>query len=80
MFLDRQSTPSRRSRHYLTKRTPFAAPNNNDWCHASDASGVRCALADIPKSLTELADDPFRSLVGELIRGRRLRQEPRTVL
>jgi hypothetical protein len=42
--------------------------DNNDWCHAYDGSGVRCALADIPKTLTELADDPFRSLVGELIR------------
>jgi hypothetical protein len=42
--------------------------DNNDWCHAYDADGKRCALADIPKNLSDLADDPFRSLVGELIR------------
>ena len=42
--------------------------DNSDWCHAYDADGKRCALADIPKSLTELTDDPFRSLVGALIR------------
>ena len=42
--------------------------DNSDWCHAYDAKGARCALGDIPKNLTELADDPFRSLVGELIR------------
>ena len=42
--------------------------DNSDWCHAYDAEGKRRALADIPKSLTELTDDPYRSLVGELIR------------
>jgi len=42
--------------------------DNSDWCHAYDGDGKRCALADIPKSLSELTDDPFRSLVGELIR------------
>jgi hypothetical protein len=42
--------------------------DNNDWCHAYDADGERCALSDIPKSLSDLADDPYRSLVGELIR------------
>jgi hypothetical protein len=42
--------------------------DNSDWCHAYDADGKRCALGDIPKTLSDLADDPFRSLVGELIR------------
>jgi hypothetical protein len=42
--------------------------DNSDWCHAYDASGKRCELSDIPSTLSELADDPFRSLVGELIR------------
>jgi hypothetical protein len=42
--------------------------DNNDWCHAYDAKGVRRPLEDIPKSLADLADDPFRSLVSELIR------------
>ena len=42
--------------------------DNSDWCHAYDVDGKRCELSDIPKNLSELADDPFRSLVGELIR------------
>jgi hypothetical protein len=42
--------------------------DNSDWCHAYDAHGERRALTDIPKSLSELTDDPFRSLVAELIR------------
>jgi hypothetical protein len=42
--------------------------DNSDWCHAYDSNGERRELSAIPRSLTELADDPFRSLVGELIR------------
>ena len=42
--------------------------DNSDWCHAYDPNGKRCELSDIPSKLSELADDPFRSLVGELIR------------
>jgi len=52
----------------LSKEEFWTFLDNNDWCHAYDAEGKRCALADIPKSLAALADDPFRSLVGELIR------------
>jgi hypothetical protein len=52
----------------LAKDEFWAFLDNSSWCHAYDAKGARCALSDIPKSLTELADDPFRSLVGELIR------------
>jgi hypothetical protein len=42
--------------------------DNSAWCHAYDAKGERCALSDIPKSLSDLTDDPYRSLAGELIR------------
>jgi len=42
--------------------------DNSDWCHAYDADGERRALSDIPTRLAGLTDDPFRSLVGELIR------------
>ena len=52
----------------LAKEEFWTFLDNNDWCHAYDADGKRCALSDIPKKLSELADDPFRSLVGELIR------------
>jgi len=52
----------------LAKGEFWSFLDNNDWCHAYDADGERRALSDIPKTLDELADDPFRSLVGELIR------------
>jgi len=38
------------------------------WCHAYDADGKRRKLSRIPKNIGELADDPFRSLVGALMR------------
>ena len=53
---------------HLAKGEFWTFLDNSDWCHAYDAQGERCALSDIPKSLTDLTDDPFRSLVGELIR------------
>ena len=52
----------------LAKEEFWTFLDNNDWCHAYDAEGKRRALAEIPKKLTDLADDPYRSLVGELIR------------
>jgi hypothetical protein len=52
----------------LPKEEFWSFLDNSEWCHAYDADGRRCELADIPKTLSELADDPFRSLVGELIR------------
>ena len=39
---------------------------NRNWMHAFDAEGRRHPYADMPKSVTELVDDPFRSLAGEL--------------
>lgn len=42
--------------------------DNRAWCHPYDAEGARQAFARIPKSLDKLADDPFRSLAGELRR------------
>ncbi len=42
--------------------------DNSGWCHAYDARGERKSLGDIPKRLSDLADDPYRSLAGALIR------------
>jgi len=42
--------------------------DNRSWMHPFDAKGVRRHYKDIPKSMTELVDDPFRSLAGELRR------------
>ena len=53
---------------HLAKGEFWTFLDNSDWCHAYDHLGERRALSDIPKSLAELTDDPYRSLVGELIR------------
>ena len=42
--------------------------DNRAWCHPYDANGERRSFADIPHSIAELRDDPFRSLAGELRR------------
>jgi hypothetical protein len=42
--------------------------DNRNWMHPFDDAGVRRRYADIPKSVTGLVDDPFRSLAGELRR------------
>jgi hypothetical protein len=38
------------------------------WCHPYDKHGLRVGFDEIPKSLTALGDDPYRSLAGELRR------------
>jgi len=42
--------------------------DNRDWMHPYDAEGVRRPYRDIPKCVSDLIDDPFRSLAGELRR------------
>jgi hypothetical protein len=42
--------------------------DNRNWMHPFDADGRRRHYDDIPKSVTDLIDDPFRSLAGELRR------------
>ena len=42
--------------------------DNHNWMHPFDAKGRRRHYRDIPKSVAELVDDPFRSLAGELRR------------
>ncbi len=42
--------------------------DNRGWCHPYDAEGRRAGFDAIPKSLADLADDPFRSLAGALRR------------
>jgi hypothetical protein len=42
--------------------------DNRGLCHPYDAQGERRPFKDIPKSIAEMADDPFRSLAGELRR------------
>ncbi|MDL2398019.1 ParB-like protein [Rhizobium mayense] len=40
----------------------------HDWMHPFDEDGKRRGYEDIPKSIKDLVDDPFRSLAGELRR------------
>jgi hypothetical protein len=42
--------------------------DNRSWLHPFDDKGRRCPYVDIPKSITDMVDDPFRSLAGELRR------------
>jgi hypothetical protein len=39
--------------------------DNHNWMHPFDDQGRRRGYKDIPKSVTGLIDDPFRSLAGE---------------
>jgi hypothetical protein len=43
--------------------------DNRGLMHPFDAQGRRQAYGDIPRSIEELVDDPYRSLAGELRRG-----------
>jgi hypothetical protein len=42
--------------------------DSRDWMHPYDDQGRRRHYEEIPKSVTDLIDDPFRSLAGELRR------------
>lgn len=42
--------------------------DHRSWVHPYDTKGRRRTVRDIPKSIAELKDDPFRSLAGELRR------------
>lgn len=42
--------------------------DNRNWTHPFNDEGRRCGYKDIPKSVSNLIDDPFRSLAGELRR------------
>ena len=46
----------------------WAACDRRGWGHPYDAAGERRATSAIPLTISELADDPFRSLAGELRR------------
>ena len=42
--------------------------DHHAWVHPYDAKGRRREFEDIPRSIIDLSDDPFRSLAGELRR------------
>jgi hypothetical protein len=55
----------------LSKLEPSAfwfVLENRNWMHPFDDKGQRRSHTEIPKSVSDLVDDPFRSLAGELRR------------
>jgi hypothetical protein len=52
----------------LDREAFWTVMDNRNWMHPYDADGVRRPYRDIPKTVAELIDDPFRSLAGELRR------------
>jgi hypothetical protein len=54
--------------HRLDRETFWCFLDAKGWCHPYDAKGKRGDFDDIPKHLTDLEDDPYRSLAGELRR------------
>jgi hypothetical protein len=42
--------------------------DHKSWVHPYGTDGRRRGFDDIPKSVTDLTDDPFRSLAGEIRR------------
>jgi hypothetical protein len=49
-------------------KTFWTVLDNRRWMHPFDDKGRRRDYKDIPKSVRDLVDDPFRSLAGELRR------------
>ena len=52
----------------LPKAAFWTYLDNRALCHPYDAAGQRRSFDDIPKRIADLADDPYRSLAGELRR------------
>jgi hypothetical protein len=50
----------------LDKDEFWVVMDHHQWVHPYDAKGRRRTVADLPKALDELADDPYRSLAGEV--------------
>jgi len=53
---------------HLPKKRFLAFMDAHNWLHAYDEDGKHHDFDDIPKSITDLADDPYRSLAGEIRR------------
>jgi hypothetical protein len=52
----------------VQKEAFWGVMDNKRWVYPYDAKGERRHFKDLPKSIRELKDDPFRSLAGELRR------------
>jgi hypothetical protein len=52
----------------LDRNAFWVVLDHRGWCYPYDRLGVRRGFEDIPTSVSELRDDPYRSLAGELRR------------
>lgn len=52
--------------HGLQKSSFWVVLDHHGWCHPYDANGRRRDFDDIPATISDLVDDPYRSLAGEL--------------
>ena len=52
----------------LDKDAFWVFVDNRGWCHPYDGQGRRLGFESIPRTIGDLADDPFRSLAGALRR------------
>ena len=52
--------------HALQKSSFWVVLDNRGWCHPYDVDGRRRDFGDIPSAVSDLVDDPYRSLAGEL--------------
>ena len=52
----------------LSKEEFWVYLDNRAWVHPYDAAGRRRDFGDIPKKISGLKDDPYRSIAGELRR------------
>ena len=53
----------------LEKDAFWVYMDNRGLVHPFDDQGKRCAYREIPKTIDDLMDDPFRSLAGAMRRG-----------
>ncbi|AOO84566.1 ParB-like protein [Bosea vaviloviae] len=52
----------------LTRQSFWTVCEHRAWTHPYDTEGLRRSVDDIPKRVSDLKDDPYRSLAGELRR------------
>jgi hypothetical protein len=50
----------------LSKASFWRFLDNHSWCHPYDREGRRTDFDEIPASIMDLKDDPYRSLAGDL--------------
>ena len=54
--------------HKLDVATFWNMMDYHGWTHPFDAKGRRCDYAELPATIEDMHDDPYRSLAGELRR------------